>query len=185
MFSICFTGHRPNKLGGYDWNSPTNVNVRNGLSRLLESAITKYPNDSFKFFFGGALGFDQMAFDVVYELKEIHKDTVIEMVVAVPFKDQPKKWFNREDLVRYQEQLELADEIVYVDSLDYYKRLNVDEGLYHPAKLQIRNEYMVDNSNLVIALWDGTKGGTANCVSYAKKLNKQIVCLNPNDFLES
>lgn len=38
---------------------------------------------------------------------------------------------------------------------------------------------MVDNSDFVIAVWDGTKGGTANCVRYAKKLNKELVAINP------
>jgi hypothetical protein len=34
---------------------------------------------------------------------------------------------------------------------------------------------MVDHADMVIALWDGTSGGTANCVNYAKAQHKQIV----------
>jgi len=47
--------------------------------------------------------------------------------------------------------------------------------------MQKRNEYMVDNADIVIAVWDGTKGGTCNCVRYAKKLGKDIVIINPKE----
>lgn len=33
---------------------------------------------------------------------------------------------------------------------------------------------MVDNSNAVLALWNGSEGGTGNCVRYAKEKNKKI-----------
>ena len=42
---------------------------------------------------------------------------------------------------------------------------------------------MVDNSDIIIAVWDGTKGGTYNCVQYAKKKNKEIIQINPKEFL--
>ena len=28
MKTICFTGHRPNKLDGYDWNTPKNQRIK-------------------------------------------------------------------------------------------------------------------------------------------------------------
>ena len=40
---------------------------------------------------------------------------------------------------------------------------------------------MVDNADKVIAVWDGSKGGTYNCVKYAEKQNKEIIVINPND----
>lgn len=43
-----------------------------------------------------------------------------------------------------------------------------------------RNHYMVDHADLVIAVWTGKKtGGTAECVKYAKKVNKRIIQINP------
>jgi uncharacterized phage-like protein YoqJ len=47
--------------------------------------------------------------------------------------------------------------------------------------MQKRNEYMVDNSDIVIAVWDGSKGGTYNCVKYAEKLGKKIIVINPKE----
>lgn len=40
---------------------------------------------------------------------------------------------------------------------------------------------MTDKADLVIALYDGTKGGTKNCVDYAKKRNKEILIINPKE----
>jgi len=45
--------------------------------------------------------------------------------------------------------------------------------------MQKRNEWMVDHSDYVIAVWDGSKGGTGNCVKYAIKQEKEILQLNP------
>jgi hypothetical protein len=38
---------------------------------------------------------------------------------------------------------------------------------------------MVDASSIVIAVWDGSTGGTANCIGYARRCNKHIIYINP------
>lgn len=40
---------------------------------------------------------------------------------------------------------------------------------------------MVNNSDIVIAVWNGSKGGTGNCVNYAKMQKKEIIVINPDD----
>lgn len=45
--------------------------------------------------------------------------------------------------------------------------------------MQKRNEYMVDLADRVIAVWDGSKGGTANCIKYAEKVGKEIIKIKP------
>jgi Uncharacterized protein conserved in bacteria len=50
----------------------------------------------------------------------------------------------------------------------------VSEGGYSPYKMQVRNEWMVDHSERIAALWDGSKGGTGNCIKYAQNKNKTI-----------
>ena len=40
--------------------------------------------------------------------------------------------------------------------------------------MQKRNEWIVDNSLRLLALWDGSKGGTANCVTYARYGRREI-----------
>lgn len=182
--NITFTGHRPNKLGGYDWNSLKNQHIMLKIYREVENIIMMGDEIDFHFIFGGALGIDQMAFHVVNILKDNiqkYKQVNITMEIAIPFKNQPNKWFKQEDKDRYNYQISVADKLTYVDTLADYMRTNTPIEEYNPVKLQIRNEYMVDNANIVIVVWDGSKSGTGNCVNYTKKLNKEIIVINPKD----
>jgi uncharacterized phage-like protein YoqJ len=42
-----------------------------------------------------------------------------------------------------------------------------------------RNEWMIDHANVVVAVWDGTSGGTANAVKYAKKIKRPVWRIDP------
>ena len=44
--------------------------------------------------------------------------------------------------------------------------------------MQKRNKYMVDNSQYVIAVWDGSKSGTFNTLKYARKLKRNIMVID-------
>lgn len=177
--TVCFSGHRPSKLeGGYNWNTDKNIQIIERLSQEVEKLILE--RDAGKFIFGGAIGIDQMAFEVVNKLK-ISKYPNLELVLAIPFKNQDSKWYEKSDVIRYNCQKLIANKIVYVDELKGTKYFCdiVELGLYHIKKMQIRNEYMVDHSDIVIAVWDGSIGGTKNCIDYARKLLKEIVRINP------
>jgi hypothetical protein len=38
---------------------------------------------------------------------------------------------------------------------------------------------MVDRCDIVIAAWDGSRGGTGHCVEYARHKKKEIIVLTP------
>ena len=42
----------------------------------------------------------------------------------------------------------------------------VSNGPYTSAAMQVRNEWMADHCDVLLALWNGTPGGTANCLRY-------------------
>lgn len=109
---------------------------------------------------GMALGVDQWAAHIAYKLS-------IPFIAAVPFEGQEKAWPAASQKTFHQ-LLKLASEKVIVSP-----------GGYAAAKMQIRNEWMVDHCDLLIAVWDGTKGGTGNCVQYAQKIGKQIYRIDP------
>lgn len=44
---------------------------------------------------------------------------------------------------------------------------------------------MVDMSNELIAIWNGTSGGTANCIKYAKETHSIISIMTPISFIDS
>lgn len=151
---VSFTGHRPSKLGGY--NPPNKIfnYITNELKRtLLELKPTKAVS-------GMALGWDQWAAEICLVLQ-------IPLVAAIPFAGQEKIWPQSSKDIYYQ-LLKQATETVIVC-----------EGGYAPWKMQKRNTYMVDNCDLLIACYDGTSGGTHNCIEYAKSLNKDILVINP------
>ena len=64
----------------------------------------------------------------------------------------------------------------------------VSEPPYSAEKMQIRNRYMVDwlgdSTGLLIAVWDGSPGGTANCVNYAKLKCRPILRIDPSTLLK-
>ena len=55
---------------------------------------------------------------------------------------------------------------------DLVKEIN---NHYFTGWYQVRNEWMDDRSNLVIAVFNGQKSGTKNTVDYAKRKGIKIV----------
>lgn len=167
--SICFTGHRKigNKYytkGDSDWE-----NVIDKLHDLVKYCIVK--KGYRKFYTGGALGVDTIAFNVV---ATFHSDRV-KLNLCIPTQDHGSNWFNNSDKMELKRHKSMADTIYKVWEIDGYIGYNIGH------QLQKRNEFMVDNSDLVIAVWDGVKsGGTWNCVKYAIGCGKQIIRLDPN-----
>lgn len=179
--TICFTGHRPNKLGGYSWNSYKNQLIMKKIKETIINLIVETKEPEYNFICGGALGIDQMAFEIVHSLKEHKKtDLPIRLFLAMPFAKQDYNWVGELDKARLQSQIQRANEVFYVDTIDKYLCPGTPVGEYHAAKMQLRNQFMVDNSDIVIAVWNGSKGGTKNCVSYAQEKGKRIITINPD-----
>lgn len=57
--------------------------------------------------------------------------------------------------------------------------VNPSMGYPGPAAYYRRNEHMVDHSDIIVAVWDGTKSGTGACVKYAQQQNKPIYRIDP------
>ena len=148
---IAGTGHRPNKLGGY-----SDV-AFDALCEIIHDWLDENPRVE-KIISGMALGWDMALADTAVVRG-------IPLVAAVPFVGQERMWPDKSKRI-YQELLSGASEVVVVS-----------EGEYAPWKMQIRNKWMVDNCDTVLATWNGTDGGTANCVRYAQAANKPIVNL--------
>lgn len=177
--NICaFTGHRPSKLpGGYDWYNQHNILLGYAIRDEVRRLIDKSNIDTF--ISGGALGIDQMAFFIVEKLKLDYPYLV--NIVAIPYKDQPKIW-PKESQEKYEILLDSADATIYVDTLDNYKVDGVPVDIHHNQKLNKRNQYMVDHASHIIAVWDGSRGGTKNCIDYAKKKRRSISIIDPTRY---
>jgi uncharacterized phage-like protein YoqJ len=112
-----------------------------------------------------ALGVDTMFALAVLEL--IKEGYDIKLHCAIPCKNHSCKWV-KESIDLYNDILSKANTV----------QLVTDEE-YKPWLMQKRNEYMVDLADKVIAVWDGSAGGTGNCVRYAEKRGKEIIMIRP------
>lgn len=143
------TGHRPDKLGGYGAATDERcVRLANDyLSQMIVERVIS----------GMALGWDLAWAEAALGLG-------IPVRAAVPFPGQEAQWPN-EEINRYHAILDRCEDVTYVS------------GGFQPGAYQRRNEWMVDNSDGVVALWDGSSGGTSNCVRYAQRRDKLMVNL--------
>lgn len=137
---IAATGHRPNKLGGYG------PEVFERLVRLAWGYLERKNPDSV--ICGMALGWDMAVGQAAIELG-------IPMHAAVPFDGQEGMW-PKASQNYYRGLLSLAASVTVVSP-----------GGYSVSKMQTRNEWMVNRADVLVALWDGSNGGTGNCIGYA------------------
>lgn len=157
MLSVCVTGHRPAKIGGYDPENPTRAWVRSSLRTILDTIKPNYA------YIGMALGVDQ-------DFAEACIEAGVPFTAALPFKGQETKWPE-------------ASQMWYWRLVHQAKTIHtVCEPGYAAWKMQRRNQWMVDEigpEGLVIAVWDGSTGGTANCVAYARQMRRKILRVDP------
>lgn len=158
--TIFVTGHRPNKLWGYD--------ILTGkyeyLMNIFKQMLIAYKVD--KVVDGMALGTDMVMALTVISLKREGYD--IKLHCAIPCNNHKNSKWSERDKIIYDYILKHADIV----------KLVTDEK-YSPYLMMVRNKYMVDISDRGIAVWDGSKGGTANCVRYAQKIGKPLDIINP------
>jgi len=150
---VAVTGHRPPKLGGYYIPNPIYLNVREVLRTAFREQDDRATaaGDELMILSGMALGVDQWAAEICLE-------EGIKWTAVVPFHGWDSRW---PDASRrhYQRLLNEADSVhVVTDTTEYRANL-----LYR------RNAWMVDNASLVLAIWNGSAGGTSNCIEYARR----------------
>lgn len=101
-----------------------------------------------------------LGIDTLWAKLAIERDTPL--IAAIPFNGQESVW-PKESRDLYHELLKQAYEIVVIGGDGYSKE-----------KMQKRNEWMVDNCDVLVAVTDDSPGGTANCIKYAKSKKKYI-----------
>lgn len=158
---IAITGHRPNKLGNdYDLTSPLVLWIKAHIIDILDTQhIKNFGN--LTLITGMALGIDTLFAQIAIENN-------IPFVAAIPCSGQDSKWILKSQKL-------YSDLITNTLCTRYY----VSDKPYNNTCMQIRNKWMVDNCDLLIAVWDGSSGGTSNCVKYAQSKNKKIIFINP------
>ena len=153
------SGHRPEKLPwGYDESDPRCLALKQEMRELLLQLIK---GGCRSFICGMARGVDLYFLEILLELKEEYPLT---LEAAVPCPSQAASW--REDQrQRYEKGLLSCDTITVL------------EAEYTPGCMLRRNRYLVDHSDLIITVYDGSSGGTAATVEYAREKGVTILPL--------
>jgi uncharacterized phage-like protein YoqJ len=151
---VAITGHRPPKVGGY--NVPNSMydairlGLREELRRLSPDCVLS----------GMALGVDQWAAEVCIA-EGIPFDAII------PFRGYESRWPDSSK-ERYRSLLRQASHTHYV----------TDTDVYRASHMFRRNAWMVDHADILVAVWNGTTGGTAHAVEYARNRRKEVRLLD-------
>ena len=147
---LCFTGHRPEKLHSDE------AAVCTVLSNAIDAAIA----DGFVTFITGmARGVDIWAAEIVIARKAVKPE--VRLICALPHPDFEKRW-SAAWQVRYTAVLQQADLVRTICPA------------FSMASYQTRNEWMVDHSARVIAIYNGASGGTAKTITYAEKHGVEV-----------
>lgn len=155
--NVAVTGHRPNKLGNdYALTSPLILRIGEEIKTVLN---LQSPNRCIS---GMALGVDTL-------FANISLDLGIPLTAAIPCTQQESRW-------PWQSRKVYKGILAHDLTTTHY----ATSGGYTSVCMQLRNEWMVDNCGLLIAVWDGTSGGTANCVKYAKKKGTPVYVIDPS-----
>lgn len=162
--TACFTGYRPQKLPwGYNEADPRCIAFK---QRLAEAITTAYSLGFNHFITGGAIGVDMYAAERVMHMREAGDDIVLEIILPYPSFNGAFEGMLGDRFTN----IVLSSELLWVPSDEYASTVYVE-----------RNSYMVDESGLVIAGFDGQEGGTKNTIDQAYRKGASIWIIDPNE----
>lgn len=151
----CFTGHRPESL----------KRSAKEIAADLEAEIRMAVKEGYTVFISGmARGVDVLAAEIVLKLR--NSDANIKLICACPFVGFERSW-GESWQERCRAIMSTADLVRYIST-------SYSRSCYH-----LRNEWMVDHSSRLIAVYDGKPSGTGNTVKYAVKQNILVKYIRP------
>ena len=156
--TCCFTGHRAAKLPwGFHETDPRCITLKQQIYDTVEAV---YDSGVSHFICGMANGCDMYFGEAVLRLKQTYPDVILE--AAIPYSGQAEYWKEPEKS-RWQRLYDNSDYITVV-SQEYTREC-----------MNKRNRYMVDRSSVLIAAYNGSKGGTQNTMLYAIRSKCEVI----------
>jgi uncharacterized phage-like protein YoqJ len=167
---ISLTGHRPDKLAGYNMADPYYERLQKRLSAIIEKALKTYP--VVECHSGMALGADTVWALAITETRRKYGKQRVKFVAEIPAFNQSSRWSRSSQIL-------WTNLIGQADNVNQYAPQN--QGRSYAYILNQRNIGMIQACDLLIAIYDGSPtGGTANGVRDGKRLNKWITVIHPN-----
>lgn len=180
ILHIALTGHRPKKLGGYNINTQAYKDLQQDLEDYILYQLDN--NDIIIGHSGLALGADTIWSKAILAMREMYPGRV-KFHAEIPMMTQSTVWFKESDISFWQTQVNSADfKTVYGDLSDYPESERKNEAV---KLLDIRNKGMINNCDILLAIWDGSPSGTGNAVEDARKSNIPVVEVDPAKYFKA
>ncbi len=162
---VSFTGHRPEKICGWV-EAPLSVEI--SLRKALAREIVRLTEEEGAevFVSGMAPGVDLWAADEVLRLRSegrIVSSTRLELAIPYPSFERS---FDAAWHPLYHDILAKADAVHYVC-----------HG-YHKGCYTLRNDFLVENADLMLAYYEGSEGGTRYTLRRAAKCGLRTINLH-------
>ncbi|MBQ2667368.1 MAG: DUF1273 family protein [Clostridia bacterium] len=149
--ACCFTGHRALSAADAEVLRPA---LRAEILRLAQRGV-------YRFYAGGARGFDMLAAETVLEMR---KELPVELHLILPCRDQAAKWPGNLRQ-RYDRILRAADSVVYM------------ADTYDETCMRRRNDALINAAAHCICYLQRETGGTAYTVRQARRAGLEIIHL--------
>lgn len=158
--TVAFTGYRPEKIKK---SQPDNDFLFAEIQARLLSAIHSLAERGYKTFLSGmAEGFDLMAASAVLLARNSFPE--IELICVVPFPEQAQRFepFWKDEHARV---IKEGGKLITISNQ------------YHSGVFHRRNDYLIDNSSVLVCYYHGQPGGTHYTVGCARLCGMEIVNL--------
>lgn len=149
--TACFSGHR-------EIAHDTKLPLKRGLYSHCEELIKR----NYKYFgLGGAIGFDYLAFTVLWELKI--KYPKIRIILVIPCRDYFYRFWNEGCDAAYEKMLQKADKVVYIS--DKYTATCIRE----------RNQHLINHSSALVYYMTNPISGTGQTYRMAARADLELL----------
>ena len=154
----CVTGHRPK---GFPFPYDTDNLYYNTYLDILGDTVEELMYEGYThFIYGTADGVDLDFASIIVSLSNKFEGIILESALPYPLRTP----------IKYTESDEARNALVNKSQI-----ITVVSSRYFRGCMQKRNRYMVDKSDLVLAVWNGEEsGGTWDTINYARKKGKPI-----------
>lgn len=180
ILSIALTGHRPNKLGGYNLDQPSYRRLQQHLQEIIVKQLDEY--DVVVGHSGLALGADTIWTKAILAAKAQFPERVV-FHAEIPCMEQAQPWFKQSDVDFWQHSIDSADLSTIYGSLAEFPDPKDPRRVKKASQLlKDRNAGMMTHADWVLAVHDGTPGGTGHAVNYCKNHNIPVHTIDPKLF---
>ncbi|MBQ7522528.1 MAG: hypothetical protein IJU14_06590 [Clostridia bacterium] len=148
IYTVSFFGHRT-----IENQDDVEIRLEDTIDNILNN------NDYVRFLVGYEGEFDLLVAPIIHHCRKKSGKYNNELVLVMPY--------IRKEYLNYQKS--------FYQNYDFIEVCSQSSLAYYKQSIVIRNKKMVDRSDLVVCYILRNSGGAYKTVSYAKKLNRQVI----------